>query len=134
MSKQAGIVKRLKRKAAQLHQEIYAMYLAYKDPRVPWFAKLFAACVIAYALSPIDLIPDFIPVLGYLDDLILLPIGIGMALKMIPSTVMAECRQEASKRSAVDAPKSHVGATVVIAIWLILLVLSGVCAVRLLDL
>ena len=96
MSKQTGIVERFKQKADQLKQEVYALYLAYKDPRVSWYARLFAACVIGYALSPIDLIPDFIPVLGYLDDLILLPLGIGMALKMIPPAVLAECRQKAS--------------------------------------
>lgn len=133
MPKQVGIAQRLKRKAARLQQEIYALYLAYKHPRVSWFAKLLVACVIGYALSPIDLIPDFIPVLGYLDDLILLPLGIGLALKLIPPAVLAECREEASKRLSIDTPKSHVGAIVVIAIWMFLLVLSGVCAVWLLD-
>lgn len=129
MSNQTGIVERFKRKAARLKQEAYALYLAYKDPRVSWYARLFAACVIGYALSPIDLIPDFIPVLGYLDDLILLPLGIGLALKMIPPTVLAECRQKAATRADTDAPKSHVGAVVVIGMWIIFLVLCGVCAV-----
>jgi uncharacterized membrane protein YkvA (DUF1232 family) len=69
---------------------VYAIYLAYKDPRVPWYAKLLATCVVAYALSPVDLIPDFIPILGYLDDLILVPLGIYLVIKMIPDEVMAE--------------------------------------------
>ena len=133
MSKKAGIVERFKQKTDQLKQEIYALYLAYKDPRVSWYAKIFTACVIGYALSPIDLIPDFIPVLGYLDDLVLLPLGIGLALKMIPPAVLAECRQKALERLDRDTPKSRAGAVVIIAIWLFLLVLSGVLAVRLFD-
>ena len=84
-----------KARALQLKAETYAIYLAYRDPRVPWHARLFAACVVGYAFSPIDLIPDFIPVLGYLDDLILIPLGITLALRMIPPEVMAECRQKA---------------------------------------
>jgi uncharacterized membrane protein YkvA (DUF1232 family) len=131
MSKKAGLIERFKQKSDQLKQEVYALYLAYKDPRVSWYAKIFAACVIGYALSPIDLIPDFIPVLGYLDDLILLPLGIGMALKMIPPAVLAECRQKASERLDRDTPMSRAGAVVVIVIWIFLLVLSGVIAVRL---
>ena len=77
-----------KQRARQLKMETYAIYLAYRDPRVPWYARLFAACVVGYAFSPIDLIPDFIPVLGYLDDLIMVPVGIFFALKMIPPPVM----------------------------------------------
>ena len=133
MPKQTGIVERLKRKAARLQQEVYALYLAYKDPRVSWFAKLFVACVIGYALSPIDLIPDFIPVLGYLDDVILLPLGIALALRMIPPAVLAECREKTSDRWSHDPPKSRIGVVVVIAVWILVLGLSGVFAVRLLD-
>ena len=127
MSKQVGMVDRLKRNAVRLHQEIYALFLAYKDPRVPFFAKLVAACVIGYALSPIDLIPDFIPVLGYLDDVILLPLGIALALRMIPPAVLAECREKTSDRWTHDPPKSRVGVVVVIAIWALVLGLSGAC-------
>ncbi len=87
----------LKQRARRLKTEVYALYLAYKDPRVPWYARLFAAGVVAYAVSPIDLIPDFIPVIGYLDDLILVPLGIVLALKMIPPEVMAECRERAKE-------------------------------------
>ena len=84
-----------KRRAAEfVTRELYALYLACKDPRVPWYAKLLAVGVAAYAFSPIDLIPDFIPVLGYLDDLILVPLGIYLVLKLIPDEVMSECRQD----------------------------------------
>ena len=84
-----------KERARQIKSEIYALYLAYRDPRVPWYARVFAACVVAYAFSPIDLIPDPIPVLGYLDDLVLIPLGVVLARKMIPADVLAECRQTA---------------------------------------
>jgi uncharacterized membrane protein YkvA (DUF1232 family) len=104
-------------KARQLKVEVYALYFAVRDPRVPWYAKLFAACVVAYALSPIDLIPDFIPILGYLDDLILLPLGIALALKMIPPIVLAECREKG--RFFHEKPKSWVGAAVIVSIWIL---------------
>ena len=84
-----------KEKARTLKRETYAVYLACRDPRVPWYARVFAVCVVAYAFSPIDLIPDPIPVLGYLDDLILIPLGIKLALRMIPAEVMAESREKA---------------------------------------
>src|SRR5882672_9853477 len=83
-------------RARALKLEVYALYLAYRDPRVPLPARILAACVAAYAFSPIDLIPDFIPVLGYLDDLILVPLGVWLALRMIPAPVMAECRAKAA--------------------------------------
>jgi uncharacterized membrane protein YkvA (DUF1232 family) len=86
----------LKHKAKLLKTEVYALYLAYKDPRIPWYARILAVCVVGYALSPIDLIPDFIPILGYLDDLILVPLGISLVLKMIPENLMDEYRQQAS--------------------------------------
>ena len=103
---------------------MYALYLAYKDPRVPWYAKLLAACVVAYAFSPIDLIPDFIPVLGYLDDLILVPLGIYFVLKMIPDEVMVECREKARVLSSEKRPTNYLAATVIIAIWIGLAVLT----------
>jgi len=90
-----SIPERWKRRAGQLKAEVYALYLACKDPRVPWYAKALTAAVVCQALSPIDLIPDFIPVLGYLDDLLLVPLGIALALKMIPEDVMDECREQA---------------------------------------
>jgi uncharacterized membrane protein YkvA (DUF1232 family) len=107
-----------KQRAKELKAETYALYLAVKDPRVPWYAKVSALCVVAYALSPIDLIPDFIPVLGYLDDLILLPIGIALTIKMIPAKVLAECRAKAQARIAEGSLLGWAGAAAIIAIWL----------------
>jgi uncharacterized membrane protein YkvA (DUF1232 family) len=104
----------------RLKTEIYAVYLAYQDPRVPWYARLWAACVVGYAFSPIDLIPDFIPVLGYLDDLLIVPLGIALALKMIPAEVMAECRTKAQTALAEGRPVSRQAAVVIVAIWVLL--------------
>ncbi len=115
-----GILDTWKRRAGELKREVYALYLAYKDPRVPWYAKLLAACVVAYAFSPIDLIPDFIPVLGYLDDLILVPLGIYLVLKMIPDEVMSECRAKALAMSDRNRPTNRLAAVVIVAIWLTL--------------
>ncbi len=92
------------------------MYLACRDPRTPWYAKVFAAGVVAYALSPIDLIPDFIPILGYLDDLILVPLGIALAVKMIPDAVLVDCRIRA--QAASERPTSRKAAAIIVAIWL----------------
>jgi uncharacterized membrane protein YkvA (DUF1232 family) len=108
--------------ASRLKLEIYALYLAYQDPRVPWYARLFAAGVAAYAFSPIDLIPDPIPILGYLDDLILVPLGIVLALKMIPPAVMVECREKAQAALNQGKPTNWVAAGVIVAIWLLLAV------------
>ncbi|MBI3061610.1 MAG: DUF1232 domain-containing protein [Deltaproteobacteria bacterium] len=113
-----------KRRADELKREIHAIYLAYKDPRVPWYAKLLAACVVAYAFSPIDLIPDFIPVLGYLDDLILVPLGIYFVLKLIPDDVMSECRGKVQATSGQKRPANYLVATIIIAIWILLALLS----------
>lgn len=116
----ASLAGRLERWARRLKIEIYALYLAYRDPRVPWYARVFAALVVGYAFSPIDLIPDVIPVLGYLDDLLVVPLGIALAIRMIPSPVLAECREEA--RNAKDRPVNKVAAVVVVAIWMALAV------------
>jgi uncharacterized membrane protein YkvA (DUF1232 family) len=112
-------LKNWKQVARQLKTETYAIYLAYRDPRVPWYARVFAACVVGYALSPIDLIPDFIPILGYLDDLILVPLGIALALKMIPPQVLAECREKAQEVVGQDKPVNKRAAVVIVAIWLL---------------
>ena len=119
-----GILDTWKRRAGELKREVYALYLVYKDPRVPWYAKLLAACVVAYALSPIDLIPDFIPVLGYLDELILVPLGIYLVLKMIPVDVMSECRQRAKTLADQKRPTNRLAVIVIIAIWIVLAALS----------
>jgi uncharacterized membrane protein YkvA (DUF1232 family) len=111
---------RWKLRARQLQAEVYALYLAYRDPRVPWYAKAVAACVVGYALSPIDLIPDFIPVLGYLDDLVLIPLGIALVLRMIPPAVMDECRARARAELVDGKPVGRAVAAVIVAIWLVL--------------
>lgn len=105
-----------KQQARRLKLEIYALYLACRDPRVPWYARLFAAGVLAYAFSPIDLIPDPIPVLGYLDDLIMLPLGIALALKMIPVEVMTECREKAQDALSQGKPTNWIAAGVIVVI------------------
>jgi uncharacterized membrane protein YkvA (DUF1232 family) len=92
-----SILPRWRTAAHRLKLEVHALYLAYRDPRTPLYARIFAACVVAYAFSPIDLIPDFIPVLGYLDDLTLIPLGVYLALKMIPAPVMADSRPQAQE-------------------------------------
>ena len=104
----------------RLRDETYALFLAVRHPATPWYAKLLAAAVVAYAISPIDLIPDFIPVLGYLDDLFLIPLGIGAAIWMIPPQVLAECRERARNESLHATSSGGIAAIVVIGIWLIL--------------
>jgi uncharacterized membrane protein YkvA (DUF1232 family) len=111
------LLETLKQRTKRLKSQTYALYLAYRHPLTPWYAKLFAGLVTAYAFSPIDLIPDFIPILGYLDDLVLVPLGIGLALKMIPEAVMDECRAEAETLMAEGKPVSRGAAVVIILIW-----------------
>ena len=122
-----------KERARQLKAETYALFLAYRDRRTPWGARLFAACVVAYAFSPLDLIPDFIPVLGYLDDLILLPLGVALALKMIPPAVMADSRARAQEMLAQDRPRNWIAGAAIVAIWLLLAALGVLLMVRLVD-
>ena len=122
---------RWKQRARHLKQEVYALYLAYQDPRVPWYARLVAGLVAGYAFSPIDLIPDFVPILGYLDDLVLIPLGIALALKMIPPAVMAESRARAAAAMRQGKPVNLVAAAVVVLIWLALAALGSLLFVRL---
>jgi uncharacterized membrane protein YkvA (DUF1232 family) len=96
--------------------DVLAVWLAGRDPRTPWYAKATAAAVAAYALAPIDLIPDFIPILGYLDDLVIVPLGIVLAVRLIPPDLMAEFRAEARRRT--DEPRSYGGAFVIVAMWI----------------
>jgi uncharacterized membrane protein YkvA (DUF1232 family) len=100
-----------------LKQDVVAIAFAVRDPRVPWYAKAVGACVVAYALSPIDLIPDFVPVLGYLDDLVLVPLGLLLVLRLIPADILVEHRAAAA--AVVARPVSRAGAAVVIAIWVL---------------
>ena len=113
------LVEKLRAKARELRIEVYALYLAYRDPRVPLYARIFAACVVAYAFSPIDLIPDPIPVIGYLDDLVLIPLGVSMAQRMIPAVVLVECRAKAKEVMAAGKPVNWAAAVVIISIWLL---------------
>lgn len=112
-----------KQRARRLKRETYALYLATKDPRVPWYVKALAICVVAYALSPIDLIPDFIPVVGYLDDLILVPLGIALVIRLTPPDVYAACRQRAQEdldRGALDGwLPARIAMAVIILTWII---------------
>lgn len=108
---------RLKDKAKKLKAEIFAIYLAYTRHKIPWYAKLLAVVILAYALSPIDLIPDFIPVLGYLDDLLLLPLGIALLIKFIPPDVMERCRAEAQDVGDKNLPRNYVMAAIIILVW-----------------
>ncbi len=119
-------VKSWKTKAKQLKAEIVALYLASKHPRTPWYAKVLAALIVGYALSPIDLIPDFIPVVGYLDDFIILPAGIVLLIKIIPGDVLEECRAKAQSDLLKSKSKNWVAGVVIVLIWLlaIYLVLS----------
>lgn len=112
---------RLKDWARSVKRDVTALWIAARDPRTPWHAKLAAAAVAAYALSPIDLIPDFIPVIGYLDDLLIVPLGILLAVRLIPDDLMAEFRAEAEKRAGTG--KSSAGAAAIVTIWLALAVL-----------
>ena len=104
--------------ARRLNAEIYALYLAYRDPRTPLYARIFTACIVGYAFSPIDLIPDFIPILGYLDDLFLIPLGIKVAIGMIPSEVMKDCREKAHTLFPGGKPVSRVAAVIIVLVWL----------------
>ena len=113
-----GFVDGLRRRARALKAETLALYFVARDPRVPWYARLFVAAVVAYALSPIDLIPDFVPVLGYLDDLILVPLGLALALRMVPPAVLAECRARAHTQLAENRPTSRAALVVIVSIWL----------------
>lgn len=119
-----------KQRASQLRVETYAIWLAYKDPRVPWYARAFAACVVGYAFSPIDLIPDPIPVLGYLDDLVLVPLGIALALRMIPPEVMVECRQKADAVMREGKPTNWNAAAAIVTLWVMMASLVIVVVVR----
>jgi uncharacterized membrane protein YkvA (DUF1232 family) len=106
-----------KAKARKLKLEVYALYIASKDRRVPWYARVIAVAVVAYAFSPIDLIPDPIPVLGYLDDLILIPLGIALVIKLIPAEVMQDCREKAVLTMQAGKPKNWVAGGIIILIW-----------------
>jgi uncharacterized membrane protein YkvA (DUF1232 family) len=113
------VIETLKMHARRLKADTFALYVAARDPRTPWYAKLLAACIVGYALSPIDLIPDFVPVLGYLDDLVLIPAGIALVIKLVPRPVLAECRSRAQEAMQTGMPVSRVAGAVIVVIWLV---------------
>ena len=117
-----------RRRARAIRRDTYALYLASRDPRVPWLAKIVAAAVLAYALSPVDLIPDFIPVLGLLDDLVIVPLGLALVVRLVPPELMAEHRAAAADARA---PSSGMGLAIVLATWVTVGVLVAVLVVRL---
>jgi len=119
-----GYLGRLKQKARLIKRDTYMLYLACRDPRTPWYVKVFAGAIVAYAISPIDLIPDFLPVVGYLDDLILVPLGIALAVRMIPEPVLIACRANAQLHA--ERLTSRTAAAIIILIWIsIALLLVG---------
>lgn len=110
-----------KRRIRELEQGGRALYWAVRDPRVPWYAKAVVALVAAYAVSPIDLIPDFIPIVGYLDDLLLVPLGIALAIRLIPDQVWQDCLARAEAQQAARGPYRWLGAAAVVSVWLVVL-------------
>ena len=119
-----------RRRARQLSAQTYALYLAYRHPRTPWYAKVFAALVVGYVFSPIDPIPDFIPGVGLLDELVVVPIGVLIAAKMVPRQVMEECEEKAREVAEGERPVSRGAAVVVVAVWLLGVALAVLLAVR----
>ncbi|MGC5325518.1 YkvA family protein [Brevibacillus sp. SYSU BS000544] len=117
----SNLIQKSKEKAKQIKRELFVLLLAYKHPRVPLYAKIFTLLVVAYACSPIDLIPDFIPVLGLLDDIILVPLGIYFAIRMIPADVLAECRAQAMENSQNKKPRNWFAGAIIVLIWLVVL-------------
>ena len=114
-------MEKIKAWAKNLKRQIFILYFAYRDERVPWYVKLFTACIVAYAFSPIDLIPDFIPILGYLDDVIILPLGIMFALKMIPKDVISDCEVKANEMMKNGKPKNWIVGSLIIFIWSVII-------------
>ena len=110
---------RLRQWARKLQTEVIAMYFVMKHPKTPLYAKVLAAIIVGYALSPIDLIPDFVPILGYLDDVILLPLGIALVIRLIPKNILEACRQEAKINPPATKPTIWVAAYVIVMLWLI---------------
>jgi uncharacterized membrane protein YkvA (DUF1232 family) len=119
-----------KRRARQLSAQTYTLYLAYRHPRTPWYAKVFAALIVGYVFSPIDPIPDFIPGVGLLDEIVVVPVGVLFATKMIPTDVIEECRDKAREVAEGEKPVSRVAAGVVVAVWLLCAALAVFLALR----
>lgn len=114
------LIANLKQTAGRLRKEAFTLYLVARDPRTPWYAKVLVAGIVAYAFSPVDLIPDFVPVFGYLDDLILIPMGVALAVKLVSDSVLNECRARAHDALQTEKPVSWVAGAVVVVVWLVL--------------
>lgn len=116
------MLERLKQWAQRLKAEVVALWFAYRHPQTPWYAKWLAVAVVAYAFSPIDLIPDFIPVLGFVDDALLLPIGIWLTIKFIPRPLLEACRAQAAQWLAErhDKPQNWTAAVVIVVLWVLM--------------
>jgi uncharacterized membrane protein YkvA (DUF1232 family) len=125
-------LERWKRRARQLSAQTYALYLAYRHPRTPWYAKVFAAIIVGYVFSPIDPIPDFIPGLGLLDEMVVVPVGVLLAAKMIPRPVMEECQEKAREVAEGEKPVSRLAAVAVVVVWLLCVALAVFLALRVL--
>lgn len=121
-------IDKLKNRARRLKAEVAALYFAARHPNTPWYAKLFIVAIVAYALSPIDLIPDFIPILGFLDEIVLLPLGIGLALKMVPADVIVECRARASANTKSGTRAGRIAAVVIVLFWITAVALTAIWA------
>lgn len=117
-------------RAQQLKGLVYALYIAYRDPRTPWFARAVAICVVGYAFSPIDLIPDFIPIIGYLDDLVLIPVGVTLAVKLMPAAVWSDAQEQSRIALQEGKPINRIAAGIIIAIWASLAIGTGVIVWR----
>ena len=115
-----NMLEKLKSRARALKNEVFAVYLAAKDPRTPWYAKVLIFLVVAHTLSPIDLIPDFIPILGYLDDLIITPLGLALAIRLIPVGVLEEAREKVAG-SSVERSVRIVGVFIIVLVWIIII-------------
>jgi uncharacterized membrane protein YkvA (DUF1232 family) len=123
-------LEQLKQRARELNREVFAVFLAAKHPRTPWYAKVLLLAIVAYAVSPIDLIPDFLPVIGLLDDVILLPLGIALALRMIPRAVIEECRAQVATSELERSRLGRFGAIAIGAVWAALLALALIWGYR----
>jgi uncharacterized membrane protein YkvA (DUF1232 family) len=125
-----SLISSLKQRARHLKSETLALWLAARHPGTPWYAKLLVVGIVAYALSPIDLIPDFVPVLGYLDDLILIPLGIVLAVRIIPRPIMEECRAQAQEMTASAQTASRVAGIIIVGVWVAVGTLGATWAYR----
>ncbi|PYI55603.1 YkvA family protein [Paenibacillus flagellatus] len=124
------MIESIRKWANKLKRQVFVLYFAYKDDRTPWYAKAVAVCVVAYAFSPIDLIPDFIPVLGYLDDVILIPLGVALALNMLPEAVIRDCTRKAEERLQPGKPKNWIAGSLIIFVWIAVLLWFGMFLYR----